>query len=374
MFLDQYVGLGTVGGNVYSTETPEPTSPTGLQILRGASPASLPVRAPTAQVDLFDARQLKRWNLDEARLPPGSTVRHEEPSVWALYHRYIIAAIAVLLTQGALIAGLLLARARERRAQTEARRQRDVLAHVLRVTTLGELVSSLAHEINQPLTVILTSAQGASRLLRSGQPADGQDIGEALDDIVEAARRATVVIGRLRTLFRKERVDQVAVNMNALIEDVVRLLHAAMLMGRIDIRLVCDKALRSVRGDPVQLEQVLLNVVMNAAEALGAGRDGPRVITIRTRRNRPGHVVVEVADTGVGVEDAQLEHIFEHFVSTKQNGLGMGLAISRSIIAAHGGRMWATANADRGLTMHIELACLSESGSGAAVVVDAVWR
>ena len=138
--------------------------------------------------------------------------------------------------------------------------------------------------------------------------------------------------------------------MNALNEDVVRLLHAAMLMGRIDIRLVCDTALPSVRGAPVQLEQVLLNVVMNAAEAIGAGRDGPRVITIRTRHNRPGHVVVEVADTGVSVEDAELEHIFEHFVSAKPNGLGMGLAISRSIIAAHGGRMWATANADRGLT------------------------
>jgi len=112
--------------------------------------------------------------------------------------------------------------------------------------------------------------------------------------------------------------------------------------------------------------------VMNAAEAISTGRDGPRVITIRTRRNRPGHVVVEVADTGVSVEDAELEHIFEHFVSAKPNELGMGLAISRSIIAANGGRMWATASADCGLTMHIELACVSESGSGAAVAVDAV--
>ena len=264
--------------------------------------------------------------------------------MWVLYRWYIIAAIAVLLIQGALIGGLLLARARQRRAEAEARRQRDDLAHVLRVTTMGELTTSLAHEISQPLTAILLNAQAASRLLESGQPSDGKEVEEALTDIMASANHASLVIGRLRTLFRKERVKQVAVDVKALIEDVVRLLHAAMLIGRIDIRLVFGEAVPAVSGDPVQLEQVLLNVVMNACEAIGASRDGPRVITIRTRQKRPGRLIVEVADTGVGVEEAELEHIFEHFVSTKPKGLGMGLAISRSIIEAHGGRIWATAN------------------------------
>ncbi len=372
VFLDQFVGLGAVGGNVYSTDTTgTQVAALGAQILRGASPASLPIRAPEAQVNLFDARQLRRWKIDESRLPPGSIVRYKDPSAWELYRWYIIAAIAVLLTQAALIGGLLIARVRQRRAEAEARRERDDLAHVLRVTTLGELTSSLAHEISQPLSAILLNAQAATRLLSGGRPADAKDVEGALADIVASADHASLVIGRLRKLFRKEPAQQVPVDVKTLVENVVRLLHAAMLIERIDIRLVSGEAVPAVFGDPVQLEQVLLNVVRNACDAIGAGGDGARMITIHTRQNRPGHVAVEVSDTGIGVKAADLERIFEHFVTTKPNGLGMGLAISRSIIAAHGGLMWATANPDRGLTMHIELvAYLRRTRSEAGTAID----
>jgi signal transduction histidine kinase len=372
VFLDQYVGLGTVGGNVYSFVTHgAQVAALGLEILRGASPSSLPIRDLSAQVNVFDDRQLNRWNLNAARLPPGSEVRYRNLSVWEVYRWYIIGAIAVLLTQGALIGGLLFARTRQRRAEAEARRQRDDLAHVLRVTTLSELTTSLAHEINQPLTAILANAQAARHLLGSVRPSGAKDFEEALSEIIESARHASLVIGRLRALFRKERVERVGVDVKALIEDVVRLLHAAMLDGHIEIRLVSGEALPAVSGDAVQLEQVLLNVVLNACEAIGASKTGPRVITIETRQNGPDHVIIDVADTGAGVKDAELEHIFEHFVSTKPKGLGMGLAISRSIINAHGGRMWATANSDRGLTVHIELSCFSETRSDAAATVAA---
>jgi signal transduction histidine kinase len=371
VFLDQYVGLGAVGGNVYSFRTHgAQVAALGLQVLRGAPPASLPIRELGAQADVFDARQLKRWHLDEARLPRGSEVRYRDASVWMLYRWYIVAAIAVLVTQGALIGGLLLARARQRRAEAEARRQRDDLAHVLRVTTLSELTASFAHEISQPLTSILLNADVARSLLASGRPADAGDVGDALTDIAASAHHASLVIGRLRTLFRKERGEQVAVDVRALVEDVVRLLHAAMVIGRVDVRLASGEAVPAVTGDPVQLEQVLLNVVTNACEAIDAGSDGPRVIAIATRQNRPGHVVVEVADTGDGVEAAELEHIFERFVSTKPKGLGMGLAISRSIVEAHGGRIWATANTGRGLVVHIELPCASETRREAGRPVD----
>jgi signal transduction histidine kinase len=371
VFLDQYVGLGAVGGNVYSFVTHgAQVAALGLQILRGASPASLPIRELSAQVNLFDARQLRRWKLDEARLPPGSEVRYRDQSVWMLYRWYIIAAITVLVTQGALIGGLLVARTRQRRAEAEARQQRDNLAHVLRVTTLGELTASLAHEIRQPLTAILANAQAASRFLGSGQPWDPKDVKEALTDIMASVGRASLVIERLWALFRKERVERAAVDVKALIEDVVRLLHSAMIIGHIDIRLRFGEAVPAISGDPVQLEQVLLNVVINACEAIAARKDGSRVITIHTRRNRPGHVLIEVADSGVGLENAELEHIFEHFVSTKPKGLGMGLAISRSIINAHGGRIWATANTDCGLTVHIELPCSSETRNEAGTAAE----
>jgi signal transduction histidine kinase len=371
VFLDQYVGRGAIGGNVYSFVTHGAhVAALGLQILRGASPSSLPIRDLSAQVNVFDDRQLKRWNLDAARLPGGSEVRYRNLSVWEVYRWYIIAAILVLLTQGALIGKLLIARVRQRRAEAEARQQRDDLAHVLRLTTLSELTSSLAHEINQPLTAILANAQAARRLLGSGRPAtDTRDCEEALSEIMESAHHASLVIGRLRALFRKERVERVAVDVKTLIENVVRLLHTAMLDGHIEIRLVSVEVVPAVSGDPVQLEQVLLNVVLNAREAIGAITKGPRRITIEARRNGPDRVILDVADTGRGVKDAELEHIFEHFVSTKPKGLGMGLAISRSIVNAHGGRIWATANSDRGLTMHIELPCFSETQSDATAAV-----
>ena len=356
VFVDQYVGLGPVGGNVYSVDLHGAhVASLGLQILRGASPASLPIRELGAQVNLFDARQLRRWNLDEARLPSGSVVHYQDSSVWALYRWYILGAVAVLVTQGALIGGLLLARARQRRAEAEARRQRDDLAHVLRVTTLGELATSLAHEISQPIAAILLNAQAATRFMEAGKRAGVRSASEALAGITADARRASLVIDRLRTLFRKQRVEPVAVDMNALIDDAVRLLQTAMLVGHIEIRRASLDRVPPVSGDPVQLEQVLLNVLVNACDAIVASGNGPRVITIRTHQHKPRRVIVEITDTGVGIKEAELEHIFGHFVTTKPKGLGMGLAISRSIIEAHGGRIWASANTGRGLTMHIEL-------------------
>ncbi|MGH7390292.1 MAG: sensor histidine kinase [Candidatus Rokuibacteriota bacterium] len=357
VFVDQYVGRGAVGGSVYSLDTHgHQVADLGLRILRGAPPASLPIRELGAQVDMFDARQLGRWRLDEARLPPGSVIRYRDSSVWELYRWFIAGAIAVVVTQSALIAGLLLARARRRRAEAEARRQREELAHVLRVTTLGELTTSLAHEISQPLGAILTNAQAARRLLDRGS-SEVTEVRAALGDIAADAQRAAHVIRRLRTLFRKEHVEPVAVDVNALIEDVVGLLRADMLARRIDVRLVIGEAVPSVLGDPVQLEQVVLNVVVNACEAIDATEGGPRAVTIQTSQPQPDRLAVKVRDTGVGVKDPELERIFEHFVSTKPQGLGMGLAISRSIVEAHGGRIWATANADRGLTLHIALPC-----------------
>jgi len=371
VFLEQYVGLGAVGGNVYSYQAHGAhVAALGLQILRGASPASLPMRELGAQVNLFDARQLRRWNLNEARLPLGSVIRNQESSVWALYRWYIIGAIALLLTQGALIGGLLLARARQRRAEAEARRQRDDLAHVLRVTTLSEMTSSLVHEISQPVGAILLNARSASYLMERGRPGDLSKLAESLADIIAAAGHTSHVVDRMRELFRRERVEHGPVDVKALIEDAVRLLHTAMLVGGIDIRLVFGEAVPAVFGDPVQLEQVLLNILLNARDAIGASSNGPREITIRARQHSRRSVIIEVTDTGVGVPEADLEQIFGHFVSTKPKGLGMGLAISRSIIEVHGGRMWATANTDRGLTVHIELPYSREHRSAAEATVE----
>jgi signal transduction histidine kinase len=242
-----------------------------------------------------------------------------------------------------------------RRAQEEARREREELAHVLRVATLGELTASLAHQINQPLAAIVTNAQAALRLLGAtpAEPALAQD---ALADIAQDAHRASQIIRRMRALFHKEHEEHVAVDINALIEDALGLLSADMERKRIVVRVARGEALLpAILGDAVQLQQVVLNVVVNACEAIEATGVGPRAILIETTQPALGRLALAVRDSGIGVKEADLERIFEHFVSSKPQGLGMGLAISRSIVQAHGGRIWATANADMGLTMHVEL-------------------
>jgi signal transduction histidine kinase len=249
---------------------------------------------------------------------------------------------------------LLAALVQERqRAEDEARREREQLAHVLRIATISELTASLAHEINQPLTAIMTNAQAARRLL--GNAAVEPDrVQEALTDIAGAATRASRIIQRLRALFQKEHDERVAVDANALIDDMIGLLRADIDRRRIAVRFARGEALPSVLGDPVQLQQVLLNLVVNACEAIDATHAGPRTIVIETTCVN-GSVAIAVRDTGIGVKESELERIFEHFVSSKPQGLGMGLAISRSIIEAHGGRLWATANVDLGLTLHVDL-------------------
>jgi PAS domain S-box-containing protein len=243
---------------------------------------------------------------------------------------------------------------RRRQAEEEAERQREELAHVLRTTTLGELAASLAHEINQPLAAIVANAQATRRLLDTGR-ASRPGVIETLTDIADDAKRASQVIRRLRALFRKEHVVRRQVDVNELVEDVVGLLRHDAERQRIAVRCAFGRGLERVSGDPIQLQQVLLNVLLNAREAIAMSEEGPREIVIETAGHQPGVVAISIRDTGIGVKDADLEHIFEHFVSSKPDGLGMGLAISRSIVQAHGGRIWATANPDRGLTVDVEL-------------------
>lgn len=243
---------------------------------------------------------------------------------------------------------------RRRRAEEVARRQREELALALRVTTLGELAASLAHEINQPLAAVLTNAQTARRMLERGSGAR-PDIGEALDDIAGDAKRAAQIISRLRTLFRKEHGERRAVNVNELLEDVVTLVRHDLERRQIVVHFSLDESLPRVLGDVVQLQQVMLNVIVNACEAIAALEDGPRAIRIESVRSESGLAEIAIRDTGIGVKTPDLELIFDRFVSTKPAGLGMGLSISRTIVEAHGGRIWATANADGGLTIHVEL-------------------
>ena len=352
--VDQFVGLGAVGGNVYSLGTHgQHAARIGVRILRGEAPASIPVIAPGAQSNVFDWRQLQRWGLDERRLPPGSVVEFRAPSLWGAYRWYFLGGFGLLLLQTALVVALLMSERRRARAEGEARRQRDELAHAQRVGTLGELTASIAHELNQPLTAIVANARAARRLLAVDR-AD-PEVEEALDDMAREASRAGETIHRLHALFRKEPGARVPIEVNALIEDVLRLLGPDLRRRDIAVDFARAEALPPVLGDGVQLRQVFINLLVNAEEAIARPGDAPRKIGVKTDRADATHVMVSIRDSGTGVEDSELERIFERFFSSKPQGLGMGLAISRSIVEAHGGRIWATRNEDRGLTLHVRL-------------------
>ena len=241
---------------------------------------------------------------------------------------------------------------RRRRAEEEVRIQRDELAHALRITTLGELTASLAHELNQPLTAVATNAQACRRLLNDGAH---EDLDEILADICQDATRAGEVVHRLRTLLQKGAPERKPLDINQLVAGVATLVRHDFERAGIAVRLSLADGLPPVPGDAVQLQQVILNLLLNACDALGALSAGKRELHVVTSRDRREWVTIAIRDTGVGVAHTDLAKIFEPFVTTKPQGLGLGLAISRSIVESHGGRIRATRNEGPGLTLHVEL-------------------
>jgi len=247
---------------------------------------------------------------------------------------------------------------RRRHAEDLADRQREDLARTLRATMLGQLATSLAHEVNQPLAAIVANAQATLHVLDASLRPDlgaAGDVRETLEDIAADAKRASEIIHRLRGVLRKEHPTSPALGVNELVEKVVSLLWPELGRRGITVLRDYDAGVPPVSGDPVQLQEVLLSVLVNASEAIGAASDGPRTITVGTAVREAGLVEISIGDTGIGVDEAEMERIFQHFVSTKRDGLGMGLSISRSIIQAHGGRIWATRRSGRGLTVHVAL-------------------
>jgi two-component system sensor kinase FixL len=241
-----------------------------------------------------------------------------------------------------------------RRVELDAQQTRQELAHFTRVSTIGELTASLAHELNQPLSGILANARAAQRFLALPSP-DLAEIRDCLADIVSDNRRASEVIRRLRDLLRKGKVRPVLLDMNVLIGEVVKLLTSDAIMRDVAITVDLDAGLPLVRADRVQMQQVILNLLMNAMEAMTGSARSERVVVVRTMSEDDKTVHLAVEDTGPGLEPSTEETIFEPFYTTKSDGMGMGLSIARSIVAANGGRIWAVNNPTVGATFHVTL-------------------
>jgi two-component system, LuxR family, sensor kinase FixL len=450
-----------------------------LRILRGEVPSSIPTKPVEASAPVYDWRELRRWGISEARLPPGSIVRFRESTFWQQYHWYVAGALAIIAIEAVLIAGLLLQRSQRRRAESELResqefmelstsagelglwmrdltggdlwtnprlrslfgfdhndvlriedvfarihpddrsqvvsllqhaqedglpfetefrvlnngterwiaakgrsvgnapggaarrmgvlteiterkkaeletqQHRDELTHVSRVSMMGQLASALAHELNQPLGAILRNAEAAELFIRASPP-DLQEVCAILADIRKDDQRAGDVIDRMRALLQRREFQWSDLDLNALVEDVARLLRTDAEARRVKLTLELPLSRSSIRGDRVQLQQVMLNLILNAMDAMNGCEAGKRAVTVRVRRVAES-AEVAVSDTASGIPEENLKRLFEPFFTTKPTGLGLGLAISHTIIEAHGGRLWAENNPGSGATFYFTL-------------------
>jgi len=245
-------------------------------------------------------------------------------------------------------------------SEMEAQQLREDLTHVGRVSTIGELTASLAHELNQPLTAILSNAQAAQRLLESNA-VNLDEVREIFADIVEDDKRAGAVIQRLHGLLKKGSLEFTELDVNEMVGEVARLVSGDAGLRNVSLRLELTPRLPRVRGDRVQLQQVVLNLVLNGLEAMRESATGDRTLVLLTAEENSAAVRVAVRDSGAGIEEADLEHIFQAFYTTKGAGLGMGLAIARTIVEAHGGRLEAENNREGGATFSFTLP-VSEQG------------
>jgi signal transduction histidine kinase len=244
--------------------------------------------------------------------------------------------------------------AERKRMHDEVQRHRDELAHVGRVSMIGEMATSLAHELNQPLAVISGCAQLCLKGLRSGVESQERLL-DAVEQTAEQAERATKIVRRVRDFIHKEEPRKERVDINTAIRDIEALLHSDAREHGVDIQLDLAKFMLPVSADPIQLQQVVLNLAHNGIEAMEDSEADTRRLSIRTHSHRNGAIEVAVRDQGHGIPAESLDQLFDPFFTTKPHGLGMGLSISRSIIEAHGGRLWVTSDRKNGTTFHFTL-------------------
>jgi signal transduction histidine kinase len=256
--------------------------------------------------------------------------------------------------------------AERKRAEGALQKAQAELAHVSRLTTMGELTASIAHEVNQPLTAVVNNANASISLLPQGAP-NLEEVRQALTEIIDDANRASDVIARVRQLAKRAPIEKSLLDLRDVVQDVLALARYESAARNVTIRTDLSKDLPSVFGDRVQLQQVLLNLIINGMDAMNEIEESKRVLTICGRREtRDGtfEALLSVSDSGVGLKPEAMDRIFEAFFTTKPQGMGMGLAISHSIIEAHGGRLWAEPNVGPGATFLFSLPAATERRGG----------
>lgn len=371
--VSHYVGEGALGGSVirFDDEGVQ-TGRLVLRVLRRGRGEAMPPIESIAKSFVVDSRQLQRWDISENRLPPGTELLFQEPTLWARYRTVVLLTLAVVAAQLLLIANLLVERRRRKRTQIVLEEQRRLaeearlqITRMGRVALLGELTATISHELRQPLAAIRINAQAGAQLL-ARPPSDLSEASEIFQNIVTDDERAVEVIESIRRLVRKDEPVLTTLDLNQICRDAVRFLQhdAARRNTRLELSLASIAPI--VIGDAVQLQQVVLNLVLNGLDA-AAMSTTDRFVIVRTE-SYINHVQLLVHDSGPGLPPTLQPHLFESFFSTKKAGLGLGLVIVRSIVERHSGQIRAENHASGGAVFSARLptASVGEAADGPA--------
>jgi signal transduction histidine kinase len=341
-YLDNYLGHGIVGGPLLSSyEVGRRIAKVAVRILGGEAAGKIETPPVGVGAPEYDWRELRRWKISEARLPPNSMVRFREPTAWERYRWQLAAMFVVLLAQAAMITWLLIERRGRRTAELEARDRLMEVMHLNRTAETGALSASFAHELSQPLAAIALSAETAARLLK-GPSSDLGKMEEVLADIQQANAHASEIMRHMRELLkRRGDSDLEACDLTEVIASALGVLLPEARKRNISMSANGIQQRLPVRGNRIHLQQVIINLAMNGMDAMVDIAAGARELVIQTTLVGDSCVEVSVSDSGTGIAQQELGRIFNSFYTTKEHGTGLGLSIARTIIQACGGRIWA---------------------------------
>lgn len=353
-YQEAFFGGDTVGGPMHSTaDTSKQTVDAVIRILGGEMPSTIKFEPLQFGPPKYDWREMQRWGISESNLPAGSEILFRTPGIWETYRLQMALIAAVIVVQSGLIGGLLYERRRRRFAEVESRQRLAELAHVNRYAAAGELTTSIAHELNQPLGSILTNTETAELMLEGASP-NLDDIKEILADIRRDDLRASEVIRRLRSVLKKTPFEIANVDLNETVGEAIMIISAVTDGRHIALKYAPSANPLRVKGDSIQLQQVILNLIINATDAICDSAVKEREISVTTALSG-AWAEIRIGDSGPGVATEDVKNIFDPFFSTKPQGMGMGLAIVRTIVEAHRGKIMAENKPSGGALFTIRL-------------------
>lgn len=347
-FTDAFFGQEIVGGpHVPMLDVGGRVAAAAIRILNGESAGSIKVPPVGMGEPKFDWREMQRWGIDEARLPPGSEIHFRSPTPWERYRVYILAVCAAILLQVLVIIWLLYEQRRRQAAEMLVRGTMAELHNVNKLAAAGELSAFIAHEVKQPLTVVAANAYAALNWLATGRR-DLDEARKSLNKIVDATHRANDIISGVRAMLVSDERDETLIDLNEMILSVLTISQPNLRSHDIELETQLDEDLPPIFANRVQIQQVILNLVMNAVESMQSS--ATRKLRVCSERTAAAGVRVAIEDTGAGIDPADLDRIFKPLFTTKKRGMGMGLVICRLIVEAHGGRI-SVASAPQGRTV-----------------------